>query len=86
MSRDIKSGFIGGGIGVLVSLATMFLTAGTYKEKVDQNGICLQNHDTRLDLHDAEISAVKQARESDHEILLEIRAGQKEVIKKLDWN
>ena len=82
MPSHIKSGTIGVIVGALVTFATIMITTGRYKQKIDAGENTLIQHEVRLNEHDKQISRIGSNVDSNGEMLREMRADIKELLKR----
>lgn len=85
MANQIKHGLIGMIVGLLISLAGVGIATGTYKQKVDTN--CQSIREQSLEIGNLGNAVVGLSRDSGNnkELLIELRTGQQEMLKKMDW-
>lgn len=84
MSEKIKCGSVGVIIGAVVTFATIMISTGSYKEKVDTTATTVGQHETRLNGHDVQISSIESRVETNNELLKEVRSDIKELLKRTE--
>lgn len=84
MGTQIKSGAIGAIVGMVVAFATVFITTGSYKEKIDTNYVTIKNHEIRLDAHDNQITGIQHDAENLEDLVTEVRADIKTLLKRTE--
>lgn len=84
MSGRITCGTIGAIGGAALTFAAILLTTGSYKEKVDTTAKTVVLHEGRLTQHDGELSSLKAKVDSNAEMLREVRADIKELLKRTE--
>jgi outer membrane murein-binding lipoprotein Lpp len=84
MSEKIKCGSVGVIIGAVVTFATIMITTGSYKEKVDTTATTVGQHETRLNSHDVQISSIYARMQTLDELLKEVRSDIKELLKRTE--
>ena len=84
MSEKIKSSLFGAVLGAGVTFATIFITTGSYKHKVDTNCRIVLDHESRIDIHESRLTGVELEVKDNKEMLSEVRADIKTLLRRTE--